>query len=279
VLWSKDLKKAYATETPIWGFAGHPLVDGKKLICLVGGKGSVAVAFDKDTGKELWKALTAEEPGYCPPSIIEAGGKRQLIIWDSENVNGLDPETGKVYWSVPLAPEYAMSIMAPRKHGNFLWAGGHGNKGALIELATEKPEAKIAKEGTAKEFVYPDTSTPIVDGEIMYGVNTTGALMGVKFATGERLWETVAPCAGERVNNGTAFLIKNGARYFLFSETGNLIIAKLTPKGYEEIDRAKVIEPTGISYPRNVVWSHPAFANKCMFARNDKEIICVSLEK
>jgi len=28
---------------------------------------------------------------------------------------------------------------------------------------------------------------------------------------------------------------------------------------------------------RAVVWSHPAFANRCIFARNDKEIICVDL--
>jgi len=45
VLWSKDLKKEYRVETPLWGFCGHPLVDGQKLICLVGGEGSVGVAF------------------------------------------------------------------------------------------------------------------------------------------------------------------------------------------------------------------------------------------
>ena len=64
-----------------------------------------------------------------------------------------------------------------------------------------------------------------------------------------------------------------------FAQKGDLILAKLTPKGYEEIDRAKVLEPTGVSYPRNVVCSHPAFADKCMYARNDKEIVCVSLAK
>jgi outer membrane protein assembly factor BamB len=66
-------------------------------------------------------------------------------------------------------------------------------------------------------------------------------------------------------------------RFFLFSVQGELIIAQLTPKGYEEIDRAKVIEPTLFSRGRDVVWSHPAFANRCMFGRNDKEIVCLSL--
>jgi len=70
VVWHKDLKKEYGIEAPLWGFAGHPLVDGQKLFVTVGGDGSVLVAFDKDTGKELWRALSAKEPGYCPPSII-----------------------------------------------------------------------------------------------------------------------------------------------------------------------------------------------------------------
>ena len=75
VLWSKDFKKDYGAKTPIWGHCGHPLVDGKKLICTVGGKGSVVVAFDKDSGKELWKALDATELGYSPPTMITAGGR------------------------------------------------------------------------------------------------------------------------------------------------------------------------------------------------------------
>ncbi|PYK58270.1 MAG: pyrrolo-quinoline quinone, partial [Verrucomicrobia bacterium] len=77
LIWSHELTKDYKTKTPMWGFAGHPLIDGKKLICLVGGEGSVAVAFDKDSGKEFWRALSAKEPGYCPPMIYEFAGKRQ----------------------------------------------------------------------------------------------------------------------------------------------------------------------------------------------------------
>jgi hypothetical protein len=99
VVWSRELKKDYGIETPLWGFAAHPLIDGQKLICLVGGEGSTAVAFDKDSGQEIWRALKAKEPGYCPPMIYEAGGKRQLIIWHPESINSLDPATGKLYWS------------------------------------------------------------------------------------------------------------------------------------------------------------------------------------
>ena len=97
--------------------------------------------------------------------------------------------------------------------------------------------------------------------------------------TGERLWETAQPFNDKPNNAGTAFIVKNGDRFFLFTELGDLIIAKLSPKGYEEVSRAKILEPTTTAFGRSVVWSHPAFADGCMFARNDKEIVCVSLRK
>jgi len=56
-----------------------------------------------------------------------------------------------------------------------------------------------------------------------------------------------------------------------------LIIAKLSPRGYEEISRAHLIEPTNKDCGRPVVWAHPAFANRCCFLRNDKEVVCVDL--
>ncbi len=101
VLWSHEFKADFGAKTPQWGFAGHPLLDGNRLVCLVGGPGCVAMAFDKDSGKELWRALDAREPGYGPPTMIEAGGTKQLILWHPQAVNSLDPATGRVFWSYP----------------------------------------------------------------------------------------------------------------------------------------------------------------------------------
>ncbi len=281
LLWARDFQAEYGAKTPIWGFCSHPLVDGKKLICVVGGEGSLAVAFDKDNGKELWKALSAPEPGYAPPSIIEAGGKRQLLIWPPTSIYSLNPETGEVYWSQPLKPDYGMSIMAPQRSGDYLFASGIGNVGAAFELARDKPEAKLAWQGKVDNAVYCANSTPLIDGETIYGVDCrSGGLRAVDLKTGERLWESFAPIDGmRRRNHGTAFLVKNGDRYFLFNENGDLISARLTRDGYEEQGRFHVLEPTNEAFGRQVVWSHPAFAEKCCFARNDKEIVCVSLAK
>jgi hypothetical protein len=97
--------------------------------------------------------------------------------------------------------------------------------------------------------------------------------------TGERKWETLKPFGGKANGASTAFIVKNGDRFFLFTEKGELIIAKLSPEKYEEMSRAKIIEPATTAFGRSVVWSHPAFADGCVIARNDREIVCVSLKK
>ncbi|HEX4591113.1 MAG TPA: PQQ-binding-like beta-propeller repeat protein [Gemmataceae bacterium] len=285
VVWSKDLKKEYRTKAPIWGFSGHPLIDGNKLFVTVGGEDSVLVAFDKDSGREIWRGVSGPDPGYCPPSILEAGGTRQLVVWTPSGIFSVDPETGKPFWSTDLKPQFGMSITAPLQWRNHLFAGGMGFHAALYKLAADKPAVTLEWEGKHDNAVYPVNSTPFIDDGIIYGVDQPGVLRAVKLETAERLWASYKPVVGRdlppdtRINSGTAFLVKNGDRYVIFAETGDLIFAKLSPKGYDEISRAKIIEPTlTIQFgPRTVVWSHPAFANRCVFARNDKEIVCVSL--
>lgn len=281
VLWQKSLKDEYHTEAPIWGFSGHPLVDGDQLICLVGGSGSVVVSFDADTGHERWKALSASEPGYAPPSIITSAGVRQLLIWDADKINSLNPESGEVYWSQPLKPGYGMSIMAPQLAGDTLFASGIGKVGAAFRLSADRPHAERLWEGATKSAIYCANSTPYLQDGMIYGVDCdTGFLMGAKLENGDRVWETSSPTSGtRRARHATAFLVQHEERTFLFSETGDLILARLTPEKYEELGRFHVLDPTGECFGRDVVWSHPAFANRSLFARNDRELVCVSLAR
>jgi outer membrane protein assembly factor BamB len=192
-------------------------------------------------------------------------------------LNALEPATGKTLWSVPLACDYGMSIAAPRQSGKLLFASGIVGKGLLLELDGSK-QPEIVYQVEPKVALSSVNSTPIIDGGTLFGVDREGQLRGIELSTGKRLWETFAPTTGNRrANSGTAFLVKNGDCYFLMSETGDLIIARLTPTGYEELSRAHILEPTSTAFGRHVVWSHPAFANRCAFARNDKEILCVDL--
>jgi outer membrane protein assembly factor BamB len=278
LLWGKSLTEQYDTNTPIWGFSGHPLLHGNKLICLVGGQGSVAVALDKDTGTEIWRALSAREPGYCAPIAIQAGGTEQLIVWHAEAINGLNPETGDVYWSVPLKPSYGMSIATPRHYGDFLFASGIGNQAALLKLDSAKPSAEVEWLGNVRTAVYCANSSPFIEGDVIYGVGHQGELRAVDLETGQRLWGTFAATTGSRPGRyGTAFIVKQGNRFLLYNDQGDLIFARLTPQGYQESGRFHVLDTTNEALGRKVVWSHPAFANKCLYARNDKELVCVSL--
>jgi len=289
LLWSKSFKNDYGAATPIWGFCSHPLVDGDRLVCVVGGAGSVAVAFDRQTGRELWRNLSASEQGYCPPTIIESGGRRQLMIWDADKLNALDPATGKVLWSQPLKPSYGMSIIAPQvattPEGQVLFASGIGQVGALFRLSADGSDAKLLWRGKPKNAVYCSNSTPFIAGDTIYGCDCeTGFLTAVNLANAERRWEAAEPTTGtRRGRHGTAFLVRqgeaapSGSRTWIFSETGDLILATLSPDKYEELGRMRLLEPTNECFGRTVVWSHPAFADRCVFARNDAELVCVSL--
>ena len=282
VRWSKDFVADYQARTPLWGVAAHPLVDGENLYCVVGGDGSVAVAFNKYTGAEVWRALSASEQGYCPPTIIEHAGTRQLLIWHGDALNSLDLRSGAVYWSVPLKASYGMAIAAPRKLGDLLFASGYGEAAVLLKLKGSKPAVEEIWRGTPKTAVYCANSTPFLADGMIYGCDiNTGAMMGVRLSDGERLWETLVPTVGgkRRARYGTAFLVRHQDRFFLFNEKGDLILVELTPAGYQEICRTHLLEPTNQVFRRSLVWSHPAFAQRCLFARNDKELICVSLAK
>jgi outer membrane protein assembly factor BamB len=285
-VWSRDFKADYNLKTPMWGFAGNPLLDGSKLICLAGGSNSTVVALNKDTGQEVWRALGAKEPGYCSPVIFEAGGVRQLIVWDPESVNSLNPETGQVYWSLKSsqAIRAGMTIPTPRKLDDLLFLTCFYNGSWMLRLDAAKPAAatvwqseRVSEKNT--DALHCTLSTPFLQDGYIYGVCSYGQLRCLKADTGQRVWETFNATTpdGKEMRWANAFIVKNQDRFFLFNEKGDLIMARLTPKGYEEISRAHIIEPDNTDAGRQVVWSHPAFSDRRIFARNDHEIICVDL--
>jgi outer membrane protein assembly factor BamB len=281
-IWQHDLKKDYTAKTPLWGFSANLLVDGQKVISLVGGEGSAVVAFDKDSGKELWKALNTKEIGYASPVIYEAGGTRQLIIFLPDGVHGLDPETGKPYWSQPYNTKQGLTVSMPAKMGDMLFFTSFYNGPLMLRLDANKPATTEVWRGTSSDENKPDRlhsiiPTPFMEDGYIYGVCSYGQFRCLKAETGEQQWETFAPTSGKKTRWGNAFITKNGDRFFLASETGDLVIAKLSPKEYTEVSRAHLLEPTGDAMGRKVVWSYPAYANRCVYARNDKEIVCASL--
>jgi hypothetical protein len=148
----------------------------------------------------------------------------------------------------------------------------------LIQLDNERPAAKTLWRDRSKAAISPVNVQPFVEASMLYGFDQNGFLYGVVLATGKRLWQSGKPVNITRpANSATAFLVKNGNRFWMFNERGELLITKLSPEGYEEIDRVKVIEPTSGAVGRDVVWCPPAWANRRVYLRNDKEFLCLDL--
>jgi len=277
VEWSKDLPAEYGTRTALWGYAAHPLIDGRKLITLAGGEGSHAVAFDKVTGKEIWRALSAKEQGYCPPAIITAGGVRQLILPRPGAISGVDPETGKELWSLPYEATNGSVIMTPIHWQDRLFLGGFSNKNLLVKLGKDSPTAEVEWRDERDKALSPVNVQPFLLDDVMYGFDQDGSFHAVELPSGKRVWTTAAPYGDRAAGCASAFIVRQGARFWLFTERGELLIAELSRAGFRELDRAPIVEPTGTAFGRRVVWSTPAFAGRRAYVRNDQELVCVDL--
>jgi len=286
VIWQKDYMKDYGAEMPTWGFTGAPLVDGNRLICLVGGAKAKAMAFDKMTGAELWSALPPNsEPGYAQPVIITAGGTRQLIVWHPLALSSLDPVTGRVYWEQPFKIEFGMTVPTAVQSGSRLLVTCFYNGSLMMSLDQSKPSATLLWKGTSNSEVQTDglhsvVATPVIDGDYIYGLCSYGQMRCLKAATGERVWESQAVTI-ERARWASGQIVRHGDRYFINNDRGDLIIAKMSPQGYQEISRTSLIKPSTPPGNRRALemvnWSHPAYANRRIYARNDEEILCASL--
>lgn len=282
VLWRKQFTDDYNAKTPLWGHAASPLVYKDTLICMVGGPGSLVMAFDLKTGTERWTGLSSKETGYCSPSIVHRGGADQLLIWDPGRLSSLNAANGELYWQHDLKPGYGMSVLPPVVDGDMLYASGENQVSVMLKLSSEKPAADVLWPGNPKEGVYVATSSSIFDNGHIYGADIrSGALVCAQATDGKRLWQTAGPTTGgtrgRGAAHGSAFLLKVDKRYLIFSETGNFISATLSPEGYRETGRFHAIEPTGKAMGRDYVWTFPAVADQKLFLRNDKELACYSL--
>lgn len=292
-VWAKNFVTDFDAPKPAWGWSAHLLLDGERLIALVGGKDGkkqAVVAFDKKTGEQKWANLSTKEICYSPPVIVDAGGKRQLLVWLSEYIASLNPETGEEYWRHEH-PAKGIEVMrpgvciaTPKVVGDMVYVSNYYHGSLALKLAKDKPAADIvwrARKNYPKE---PDTLNTIMtsvlehDGHL-YGVCMKGQMKCLKADTGKVVWEDESLLGGKEAVFGSASWVQNGDQVWCLTDGGELVTLKLSPKGYQETSRTKLIEPTQASMGRKVTWAHPAFAGKRLYARNDKQVICVSLAK
>jgi len=282
VLWAKDLERQCRARVPEWGIAPAPVVEGTLVILLIGGENACLVAFDKVTGAEAWRALD-DRAGYSTPIVIDQAGKRVLVAWTGHRVIGVDPNGGKLLWSHPFEPaQMVHNIASPVFHNGYLFLSGFFDGSLLLKVhsdkfAVEELWRRRGSNATRTEALHCCISTPILAGEHIYGMDSYGQLRCLDLSTGDRLWENLEVVPQARW--ATAHLIRNDDKVWMFTERGELIIARVSPAGYDEISRAKLIEPTEgqLSQRGGVCWAPPAFAGRHIYVRNDEELVCADL--
>lgn len=293
LIWSHDSREEYDLLIPTFGTSTAPIVDGDLVIYAPGGKNTEQVrAYNKFTGQEVWKSCHATyELGYSQFVIYEHAGVRQLIYWDSEWVRGMDPQTGEVYWQLPMACKSAMCIATPVKSGSKLLVSSFYDGSMLVELDDRQPKAKMLwhvkgiGERPQQTFgLHSVITTPIIEGDYFYGTCSYGEFRGLRLEDSERIWENKDITRQGRW--GSAFLVRHQDKYFMVNDVGELLIVRFSPQGPEVIDRTQLIKPDTESgfgprkFANSIVnWCHPAFANKHVIIRNDHSIRRVSLAR
>lgn len=270
VVWRHDLGKEY--EVGVLQCRASPLLDGNLLILHPGAKPDAClIALDRRTGREVWTALN-ETVSNSSPIIVNAGGRRQLIMWTGDSVTSLDPATGAVFWREPMTTSSNDGNATPVSEGDRLLISG-----LMFKLAADKPGASIVwpeKRGVSKR-VLSNTSTPLLAGDLVFSCTSKGDLICLDAATGAELWKTGK--VTDRASGPSIHITPNGDGYFLYNNLGDLIRARLTRSGYEELSRVHLVEPLALFGGRKVAWSPPSYANRCIFVRNERELICASL--
>jgi outer membrane protein assembly factor BamB len=228
--------------------------------------------------------LTCDEIGYSAPTICRAGGTDQLIVWLDTEIYSLDPQSGQVHWRF-AHPEDAnpqrpvVNIIAPAWSNPWLLISEHYQGSLLLKLAADTPQAQVQWRSNRQRPTELNAmlASPVFIDDHVYGMTSSGVLRCFSAATGTVAWETLAVVGRRRQQFSGAYLVPHEDRCFIFNDQGDLIISRLSPDGFEEIDRSHLLEPLSYARGRNVAWSHPAFAHRCIFARNDQELICVPL--
>jgi outer membrane protein assembly factor BamB len=285
-VWSVDFVRDFGTAVPGWGMSSAPLLVEDKLVAVVGGKGNgKVVAFAKQTDKVLWQALSSEtsEPGYSQPILIRRP-RPEVVIWHAGALEALDPASGAVLWSHPFRVTMNTPIATPAWSGAHLLVSGFFDGARMLRLDGKTPElAWRSNEGNEirSDKLHALMSQPLILGEYVYGICSYGQLRCLRRDTGERVWESQAATV-ERARNVSAWLVRHEDRVLILNDRGELVLARLSPAGYSEIGRTQILEPTSSPGGRRergaVVWSHPAFANRHMIWRNDREVVRVSLD-
>lgn len=271
VVWQHDLVKDFGAKLQEWGLAASPVIWRDLVIFHPGLKqNGCFVAFDRQSGREVWRA-GADPAGYSTPIIVGEGDAEQLVGWTPEHILGINPRDGSIHWSVPYKVTYGVSIATPICHCGIVFVTGYWEGSKAIRLGRSPAESALLWQD--KKNLQGLMAQPLARAGYVYTLDKDQGLLCCEIATGRILW-TDDHQMTPRGRNPHAVLqwLGDSDRAIILNAEGDLVLARLTPDGYEEESRTNIIQPAP-----GPIWTHPAFAGDCVFARNDVEIVCVKL--
>jgi outer membrane protein assembly factor BamB len=285
VIWKIDFNKDYNIvankRMPIWGISASPLIVGSNVVFHVGGSdGACIVAIDCESGKETWRALE-DRAQYSAPVLMEHNMMKSIVCWTGDSVAALNPDTGEVNWRFAFPPRnMPIGIATPLIKDGHIFVTSFYDGSLMLKVNADGKSvtevwSAVGPNEKATKSLQSIISTPIWLDDHIYGVDSYGQLRCLEAKAGQRVWENLD--AVPKARWSTIHFVRNGSNgdtIWMFNERGEILLGKLSPEGFEELSRHKILDPTVGQLRRRggVCWSHPAFANQSIIVRNDKEM-------
>jgi len=262
-LWNVDAMRDFDVPKGFFGAAGSPLVESGRVMANVGGKKGGIVAFDEKTGKVLWTATT-DAASYSSGIGVTILGKRYAVFLTRDSLVGLDPANGQVRFQRAWRARQAASVNAatPVVVDNAIFVSAEYGPGAGV---LQFDGAKLQDVWSSNDVLSNHYATSVVRDGLLYGFHGRQefgpVFRAVQFQTGKVLWST------DRFGAGTVTLAGN--RLLIIRESGELILAALSPKAFQPIARAQILGAT--------VRAYPALADGIVYVRNDDTLVALDL--
>jgi outer membrane protein assembly factor BamB len=261
VAWDLNLRDEFdATDSPKWGACSSPLqVDGK-LIVNPGTKDASLAALDPKTGKVVWKA-PGKAAGYGSLLAGKFGGVTQVVGHDADTLGGWDAATGKRLWAVKPEAANDFNVPTPMAVGDNLLVTTENNGTRLFAF---KQEGKIDPKPVAvHKKLAPDTHTPVVVGDRVYGVWRRLFVLDAKAGL-KAVWD-----ADEQAFTKYAAAVATDTRVLVMTLEADFILYDITADGLTEVNRVKALAS------EKGLYSHPAFVGKRAFVRGSSSLACL----
>lgn len=270
VRWARDLRTEFKLRAGFFGLGSTPLIEGDKLIVNVGAvpDGPCVAAFDCRTGRMVWGTGKDWGMSYASPVPATVHGKRRVMVFAGGETNigepvtggllSIDPADGAVDFAFPWRGDRRESVNAsnPLVLGNRVFISEcYGAGGAMIEITPDfKPKLIWENKGFGTHFMVALHQPTGEGGGYLYGVDGHGPndafLACVDAATGKEQWkmqpEWKEPVGQRLLIAGTyrAHLLQADGKTWMLGEFGHLLRVELTPKGFEEKQRATLFSAT-----------------------------------